>query len=62
MSQKNYLTVSASVFTIIALVHLARVLFSWPVTIGMTSMPNWASVVAVVVAGLLAYYGFKNSN
>jgi phosphoglycerol transferase MdoB-like AlkP superfamily enzyme len=58
MSRKAYLLVSAAVFSLVALLHLARVVFGWSAVIGGWSVPMWLSWVAIIVAGALAYFGF----
>jgi len=36
-----------------------RIFFRWPAQIGSFSIPIWLSVIAVLVAGLLAYANWK---
>lgn len=59
MSQKTYLQVTGLMFTVGAIVHLLRVLLSWPATIGGWNVPTWISLVAIGVAGYLAYSSYK---
>lgn len=61
MTAKNFAMLAAAIFTIVALVQLARLFAGWPVTIGTVSIPFWASWVACAVAALLAWLGFKAS-
>ncbi len=60
MPTKSYYTITATLFLIIALLHLARVLFSWPAVIGSVEVPFWMSWVAVLLAGYLSYRGFTS--
>lgn len=60
MSHKTYMAVSTAVFALVALGHLARVAFGWDAVIGGWNVPAWVSYVAVIVAGLLAYTGYKH--
>ncbi len=52
---------SSVIFLVVGLVHLARVLSGWDVTIGTFDVPMWASWVGLVVAFVLSYSGFKQS-
>jgi hypothetical protein len=61
MSRRAYLLVSAAIFSLVALLHLARVVFGWSAVIGGWSVPMWLSWVALIVAGALAYFGFSLS-
>ena len=59
MSQKNYLQITGLLFTVGALVHLARVLMGWPITVAGVEIPTIASAGGALVAGLLAYSAYK---
>ena len=59
MSKNSYIIQTAVVFTIIGLVHLARIVFGWPAEIGTFSVPMWFSYVAVIVTGGLAAVGLR---
>ncbi len=61
VDQRTYNTVSAALFFVIAIVQLLRVVFAWPVEIGTVSIPLWCSVLAFVIAGTLAYLGFRQN-
>ena len=61
MTARNFAQLAAAVFTIVALVQLARLFAGWPVTIGTVSIPFWASWLACAVAALLAWLGFRAS-
>jgi hypothetical protein len=51
-------TVTATLFLVVAIMHLLRIIFGWQVEIGGLSIPFWASWLAFPVAGALAYLGF----
>jgi hypothetical protein len=53
------LLVSAVIFSLVALLHLARIVFGWSAVIGGWSAPMWLSWVGIIVAGGLAYFGFS---
>jgi hypothetical protein len=60
---KPYTAISISVFTLVALSHLLRLIFGWAMTVQGVSIPMWVSVVGVVVpAGLamMLYREMKN--
>lgn len=59
MSQKVFFTVSGTIFGVIALLHLARILAGWPARIGTFEAPTWLSWVSMVVAGYLAFSAFR---
>ena len=58
MNRKTYMTVTATLFLVVAIVHLLRIIFGWQVEIGSLSIPFWVSWLGVLVAGVLAYFGF----
>jgi hypothetical protein len=58
MSPRSYLRLAAVIFTIVAILQLSRAVAGWEITVGTTVVPLWASWVAAVVAGILAWLGF----
>jgi len=58
MSQKAFLGVSGTIFGIIAILHLARVMYGWPAQIGTFVVPTWVSWLSLLVAGYLALTAF----
>ena len=58
MSPRSYLLLAAAIFTIVAVLQLSRAVAGWEITVGTTVVPLWASWVAAVVAGALAWLGF----
>ena len=61
MDQRTYNIVTATLFLIIAVLHLLRVILGWPARIGGLDIPLWASWLAILVSGGLAYFGFRLS-
>jgi hypothetical protein len=59
MTAKNYCRLAAAIFTIVAVLQLARAVLGWDVTIATFVLPIWASWIAFVVAGVLAWLGFS---
>jgi hypothetical protein len=59
MSVRAYVATASIIFLLVAIVHLLRLILQWDVVIGGWSFPSWASIVAIVVAGLLSFAGFR---
>jgi hypothetical protein len=61
MSHKSFCLVAGIIFTIIALLHLLRVIYDWDAVIGGWPVPRWISWLALVIAGYLGYEGLRLS-
>ena len=59
MSQHAFSLVAAAVFGLIALGHVARLAFGVSFVVQNVSIPMWASGLAVIFMGFLAYEGFR---
>ena len=59
MNTKAYLIVSTVIFAFVAIMHLLRLVLGWPVVLGMTSVPLWASMLAVLVSAGVAIWGLS---
>ena len=59
MRQRTFSLVAGVVFGLVALAHVFRIVFGWSIVIQDLSVPTWASWIAVVVFGYLAYEGFR---
>jgi hypothetical protein len=57
MDAKSYSRVAGIVFAIVALLQLFRALSGWEITANGAAIPIWASWLAAVVAGWLAFVG-----
>jgi hypothetical protein len=53
MSHKVYLILSGSIFFLVGMLHLLRLVFHWTIVLGPWIAPYWASYVGLPVA--LAY-------
>ena len=53
-----YAAVSALIFAVVALGHLARILRRWAVQIGRLAVPMSVSWFGLVIAALLSIWGF----
>jgi threonine/homoserine/homoserine lactone efflux protein len=59
MSPKAFALVAGVVFGLIALGHVLRIVFGMSFMVQDFSVPMWASGLAVVIMGYLAYEGFR---
>lgn len=59
MSSKSFYSITGTVFLVIAVGHLLRILNGWEAVIGSFTIPVWASWIAVILAGYLSYQGLK---
>ncbi len=57
----RYALVSATFFSLVAVLQLLRVLRGWTVVINDFTVPMWASGFAFVVAAALAFWGFRSA-
>jgi hypothetical protein len=56
---RNYLRVSATLFGLIALGHLVRLLFRVPAELGNWVVPLWVSVIGLLLPAALAIWAFR---
>lgn len=61
MSQKTFSLTAGVIFSLIALLHVLRLVFGWEAIIGGWAVPTWLSWVAMLIAGYLSYQGFRLS-
>ena len=61
MTPRLFSLITATLFSLIALLHVLRLLRGWQVTIGDVVVPLWISWIGLAVATYLAYQGFKLS-
>lgn len=59
ISNKKTHIISAIVFTLISILHLLRIINKWDAVIANIELPLWISWLAVILAGILAYYNWK---
>jgi hypothetical protein len=51
---KPFTTIAIAVFTLVAIVHLLRLVFGWEVVVTGYVVPVWWSALGLIVAGGLA--------
>jgi len=61
MTPRTYSLIAGIIFSLVALLHALRLLRGWHVVIGDLSLPVWVSWLGLVIAGYLAYQGFRLS-
>ena len=61
MNPKTFSLTVGVVFALVALAHILRVIFALELTMQGRVVPMWASWVGFVIAGYLAYQGFRLS-
>jgi hypothetical protein len=61
LNRKIYATVTATLFLMMGIVHLLRIIFGWQAEIGGLNIPFWVSWLALFVTGALAYFGFTQN-
>jgi hypothetical protein len=54
----SYAAVSALIFAVVAIAHLVRLINRWPVVVGPHNVSTNVSWAGLVVAALLAIWGF----
>lgn len=62
MSKNAALLLSGIIFVIIALMHLIRLIYSVEIIVGNYAMPMWASVLALIVSGIVSFLMFNARN
>ena len=62
MNHKAYCRISATLFTLVALAHLSRLINAWPVTVADVTVPMLVSWIGVMVPGVLAAWGFRDAS
>ena len=59
MRQRTFSLIAGVVLGLIALGHVLRIVLGWSFMMQDFSVPMWASGLAVVILGYLAYEGFR---
>jgi hypothetical protein len=59
MNARTHLAVTATIFGIVAAIHLARLALHFPVVLGSWSVPMWVSIPGLLVPGYLSWSGFR---
>ena len=58
---KPITNLAIAIFILIAVMHLMRLVFGWEVTLSSLVIPMWVSVIALLIAGALAYFLWREA-
>ena len=61
MKTQYYCRISATLFTVVALAHLTRLVNGWSLEVETVAIPLWVSVLGVLGPGVLALFGFRSA-
>jgi hypothetical protein len=61
MKATLYLMTSGTIFGIVAVLHVLRLVNHWPFQLGPLALPLWASWFALVVSASLCLWAFRLS-
>lgn len=59
MCRNSYLTISGVIFGLVAIAHVARLVYQFPIRIGEWTAPMWPSWAGMVVTGVLSLWAFS---
>ncbi len=59
MTEKNYILISATVFALVALLHLVRLFTHWSFQIGAMTVPLWGSWLGLLIGATLSIWAFR---
>jgi hypothetical protein len=59
MSEKNYILISAAIFTLVALLHFVRLFTHWSFQIGAMTVPLWGSWLGLLIGATLSIWAFR---
>ena len=59
MANRQYCVVSGTLFALVALAHLMRVVEGLPVQVGEYAIPMWLSWIGTLVPAALAFWAFR---
>ena len=62
LSAKTYFKITATIFFVVGLMHLLRLLNGWEVVLGGYVIPFWASIIGVCAAWFLSYSAYSLSS
>ncbi len=59
MNQKTFRLMTGAIFTLVAVLHLLRIVLSWDAVIGGWHVPLWISWFALAFSSFLSYTAFR---
>lgn len=60
-NEHKFHIIAGIIFTIVALLHLSRIIFQWQLSVGTWEFPYWLNALGVVITAFLAYASFSLS-
>jgi len=60
--RKPFTKLAVAIFSLVALIHVLRLIFDWQVTISNVLIPMWVSIVGAIVAAVLAVMVKREAN
>ena len=51
--------IAIALFSLVAIAHLLRLIFGWPVVVGGWNAPMWVSLLGVGIPGALAFFIYR---
>ena len=58
---KPFITIAIVIFSLVAVLHVLRLIFGWQAVIDGLVIPMWASVAGLIIAGGLAIMLWRES-
>lgn len=58
MQQRVYFLICGSIFFLVAVAHLSRLITGWEIQIAGWTAPHWISLPGLIVPALLSGWGF----
>jgi hypothetical protein len=52
---KPFTWIASAIFALMAIVHLYRIIKPFPMSFGSVDVPQWASIVCLVIAAVLSW-------
>lgn len=59
MTQRLYLLISGSVFALIGIFHLIRIISQWSLQVGTLGIPQWPSLLVIMAGAILSIWAFR---
>ena len=59
MTNKLFYTLTAVIFSAVAIMHILRLVYGWEALIGGFMVPMWVSYIGIIIGGFLAYTAIK---
>jgi hypothetical protein len=56
---RTYLLISGIIFGLVAIAHLLRLALHWPLIVADWSVPQWVSVLGIIVPGVLCAWALR---